>query len=221
MRGSGSRKTPGMSSKSTKSKVSDANAQLACSRNPITPTGVPLRAMSSNGTRKAWPSADATSRFASPSRCRRAMWASMSLSTSLSSSTFGLAKTAKPTLRSASTQGRTTSALPAAILVNTVASGSSVIPGYNSDRSAVRFSSHRPRASNRGRWAAVGLPPRMEPRPMSRLGASHTSSTRMVAGSCSTAGGASMVSWIRVMVVSPTGVRSPGCPRDVPSSRTS
>ena len=57
------------------------------------------------------------------------MWLSMSASTSLSSSIFGFAKTAKPTLRNASTQGRTTSALPGAMLVKTVASGSSVTSG--------------------------------------------------------------------------------------------
>ncbi len=115
---------------------------------------------------------------------RSAMWASMSLSTSLSSSIFGLAKTAKPTLRSASTQGRTTSALPGAMLVNTVASGSSDDrPADPADSSAVRASSQRPSASKRGRCAAVGRPPRIEPSPMSRLGASHTSSTRCGAGS--------------------------------------
>ena len=114
------------------------------------------------------------------------MWSSMSLSTSLSSSILGLANTAKPTLRSASTHGRTTSALPDAMLVKTVASGSSVTCGSSSaraaDRSAVWASSQRPSASNRGRCAAVGLPPRMEPRPMSRLGASQTRSTRSGAG---------------------------------------
>ena len=58
------------------------------------------------------------------------------------------------------------------------------------DSSAVRASSQRPSASNRGRCAAVGLPPRIEPRPMSRLGASHTSSTRAVGlGRLSTVGG--------------------------------
>jgi len=43
---------------------------------------------------------------------RSSMCSSMSESMSLSSVTFGLANTAKPTLRSASTQGRTTSVLP-------------------------------------------------------------------------------------------------------------
>src|ERR1700726_3562023 len=110
------------------------------------------------------------------------MWASMSWSTSLSSSIFGLAKTANPTLRNASTQGRTTSALPGAMLVKTVASGSMTTPGRAGLASAVRASSQRPRASNRGRSMAVGRRPRMEPRPMSRLGASQTSSTRPAGG---------------------------------------
>ncbi|SKZ16581.1 Uncharacterised protein [Mycobacteroides abscessus subsp. abscessus] len=52
------------------------------------------------------------------------MWSSMSESTSLSSESFGLANTAYPTLRNASTHGRTTSALPGTMLVKTVASGS-------------------------------------------------------------------------------------------------
>ncbi len=108
------------------------------------------------------------------------MWASMSRSTSLSSSIFGLANTANPTLRSASTQGRTTSALPGAILVKTVASGSTTTPGRSALTSAVRASSQRPSASKRGRSVAVGRRPRIEPRPMSRLGASHTSRTRPV-----------------------------------------
>src|SRR6202044_2505722 len=100
IRGSGSRNTPAMSSRSTNSKVSDANAQLACSRNPSTWTGTPLCEISSRGSRNAWPSADATTSAAKPSCERCAMCSSMSLSTSLSSSTLGLAKTANPTLRS-------------------------------------------------------------------------------------------------------------------------
>ena len=50
------------------------------------------------------------------------------------------------------------------------------------DRSAVRASSQRPSASKRGRCAAVGRPPRIDPSPMSRLGASHTRSTRCGVG---------------------------------------
>src|SRR6185312_14808391 len=152
--------------------------------------------MSSNGWRNACPSAEATSSPASPSRWRWAMWLSMSTSTSLSSSIFGFAKTANPTLRSASTQGRTTSALPGAILVKTVASGSMETSSRPADRSAVRASSQRPRASNRGRCAAVGRPPRMEPRPMSRFGASQTSRTRDVLGDTSCV---STISSARVM----------------------
>ena len=56
-----------MSSRSTNSKVSDASAQLACSRNPSTWTGTPARAISSSGRRNAWPSADATTSPARPS----------------------------------------------------------------------------------------------------------------------------------------------------------
>ena len=83
-----------------------------------------------------------------------------------------------PTLRNASTQGRTTSALPGAMLVKTVASGWITTPGRLALTSAVRASSQRPSASNRGRSMAVGRRPKMEPRPMSRLGASQTSKTR-------------------------------------------
>jgi hypothetical protein len=63
------------------------------------------------------------------------------------------------------------------MLVNTVASASTrcTLP---TDSSAVRASNQRPSASKRGRYAAVGRPPRIAPRPMSRFGASHTSNTR-------------------------------------------
>ena len=61
--------------------------------------------------------------------------------------------------------------------------------------------------------AAVGRPPRMEPSPMSRLGASQISSTRLEAGPGSgptgPGGAACVVSSITVTVVSPTGIRSP------------
>ena len=98
------------------------------------------------------------------------MWASMSSSTSLSSVTFGLANTANPTLRNASTHGRTTSVLPGTTLVNTHASAVAAGPATSS--------SQRPIASNRGRNAEVGRAPSSEPRLMSMLGASQTSSTR-------------------------------------------
>jgi hypothetical protein len=87
---------------------------------------------------------------------------------------FGFANTAKPTLRSASTHGRTTSVLPGATLVNTVASATASGPASSS--------SQRPTASNRGRNAAVGRAPSSEPRLMSMFGASHTRSTRGVGG---------------------------------------
>ena len=98
------------------------------------------------------------------------MWASMSSSTSLSSVTFGLANTAKPTLRSASTHGRTTSVLPGTTLVKTQASATASGPATSS--------SQRPTASKRGRNADVGRAPSSEPRLMSMFGASQTSSTR-------------------------------------------
>ncbi len=101
---------------------------------------------------------------ARPSPRRSSMWWSMSASTSLSSSTFGLANTAKPTLRKASTQGRTTSALPGAMLVKTVASGSRVAVSV-AESSAVRESSHRPRASNRGGRRPWGVRPGSRPGP--------------------------------------------------------
>ena len=75
---------------------------------------------------------------------RCSMWSSMSRSTSLSSSIFGLAKTAKPTLRSASTHGRTTSALPGAMLVKTVASGSTDDAGLR--RADLRGAGQQPAA---------------------------------------------------------------------------
>ena len=64
--------------------------------------------------------------------------------------------------------GLTTSALPGAILVKTVASGSTKRcrgrrPTLRCGPAAIG------RASNLGRCAAVGRPPRIEPRPMSRL----------------------------------------------------
>lgn len=43
MRGSGSRNTPGISSRSTNSNSPDVNAQLACSRELMTVTGMPRR----------------------------------------------------------------------------------------------------------------------------------------------------------------------------------
>ena len=98
------------------------------------------------------------------------MWPSMSSSISESSDVLGLANTAKPTLRSASTHGRTTSVLPGTTLVNTQASATACSPA--------RSSSQRPTASKRGRNAEVGRAPSSEPRLMSMLGASHTSSTR-------------------------------------------
>ena len=69
-----------------------------------------------------------------------------------------------------------------AMLVNTVASGSSVTSG----RSAEKFggASEQPAAQRveAGPVRRGGPPPRIEPRPMSRLGASQTSSTRCTAG---------------------------------------
>jgi hypothetical protein len=91
------------------------------------------------------------------------------MSSSMSdSSILGLANTANPVLRSASTQGRTKSVLPDATLVNTVASGSVSTPAWEINQ--------RPSASNLGRDAELGRPPRIEPRLMSILGASQTSS---------------------------------------------
>ena len=98
------------------------------------------------------------------------MWASMSSSISESSVVLGLAKTAKPTLRSASTHGLITSVLPGTTLVNTQASATASGPASSS--------SQRPTASKRGRNADVGRAPSSEPRLMSMLGASQTSSTR-------------------------------------------
>ena len=49
IRCSGSQKTPGMSLRSTNSKVPDASAQLPCSRNPSTRTGIPLWMISASG----------------------------------------------------------------------------------------------------------------------------------------------------------------------------
>ena len=168
-----------MSSRSTKSSSSCCTAQVACSRKPMTVTGI-WPASSSRGSRNACPSALATTSPASrPDSARFSMCSSMSASTSESSVDLGLAKTAKPTLRSASTHGRTFSEEPWAMLVNTVASASSCSSSPR-ERSAVCASSQRPSASKRGRKAAVGRPPRIEPSPMSRFGASHTSSTMPV-----------------------------------------
>ena len=76
-------------------------------------------------------------------------------STSLSSSTFGLANTANPTLRRASTQGRTTSALPGAMLVNTVASGSGDVRAVGRKFGGAGAASGPARRSGAGapRWA--------------------------------------------------------------------
>ena len=156
--------------------MSEFTAHAACSRKPITVVGIREFSSSSSISWKFWPSAEATttpSRM--PSSRRRRMWSSMSGSTSESSPIFGLANTAKPTLRSASTHGRTMSAEPGAMLVNTVASGSMCVP-TSSARSIVRSTSQRPTASKRGRCAAVGREPRIAPRPMSMFGASQTSS---------------------------------------------
>ena len=133
-----------MSSRSRNEITSEASAKPAYSRNPITETSVPCRTRSSNGSRNARPSPDATTTCRSlPSPARSPMWLSMSSSTSESSEVFGFANTANPTLRSASTQGRTVSTLPGATLVNTHASASASGPA--------RSSSQRPTASKRGR----------------------------------------------------------------------
>ena len=133
-----------MSSRSRNDSVSEASANPAYSRKPITVTSVPTSMSFSSGSRNARPSPEATTTWRSlPSAERMPMWASMSSSTSESSLVFGLAKTAKPTLRRASTQGRTISMLPGATLVNTHASASASGPA--------RSSSQRPTASNRGR----------------------------------------------------------------------
>src|SRR5947209_11598513 len=156
-----------MSSRSSKPSTAELTANEACSRNPSTVTPTPWATSSSSGSRKARLSPEATSSWRStPCSWRDRMCVSMSSSMS-DSSIFGLAKTANPVLRSASTQGLTKSVLPGATLVNTVASGSVSVPA--------RAINHRPRASNRGRDAELGRPPKMEPRLMSILGASQTS----------------------------------------------
>ena len=160
-----------MSSRSTNSKCATSpaacSAQLACSRKPSTVTATPARASSRRSGSKFWPSALATT---TPASCPRLawMWSSMSGSTSESSVSLGLAKTPKPTLRMASTQLRMASALPGVTLVKTPASGSAPTAWACS-------TSQRPMTSKRGRCAASGRWPRMDPRPMSILGASHTS----------------------------------------------
>ena len=112
IRGSGSRKTPGMSSRSTNSKVSDANAQLACSRNPSTWTGYAVAGdfLERQSERLSVRGGDAHA--GQPLAVAQRDVVEHVASTSLSSSILGLANTAKPTLRNASTHGRTTSALP-------------------------------------------------------------------------------------------------------------
>lgn len=136
-----------------------------------------LRRDPRGGSRNACPSADATITPARPSLRRSSMWCSISESTSLSSSILGLANTAKPTLRSASTQGRTTSALPGRDIREHRRFGFEVRRGGTAQLGGA---AEQPtaEASNRGRYAAVGRPPRIAPSPMSRFGASHTSSTR-------------------------------------------
>ena len=60
MRGSGSRNTPGISSRSTNVKISEFTAQLVCSWNPKMVTGMPSSASSVRSSRKFCPSALAT-----------------------------------------------------------------------------------------------------------------------------------------------------------------
>ena len=137
----------------------------------MTVTRMPCSTRTSSGSRNARPSPEATTTWASvPSARRASMWASMSSSTSESSVDLGFAKTANPTLRSASTHGRTISVEPGTTLVNTVASATPSGPASPS--------SQRPTASKRGRNAEVGRAPSSDPRLMSMFGASQTSSVR-------------------------------------------
>ena len=148
-----------------------------------------------------------------PSRCRSAMWASMSLSISLSHRSSAW-RMAKPTLRNASTHGRTTSALPGAILVNTVAFGPDDI-GPADGQPAVRASSQRPRASS----AAGGLRSagrrRCRPAPCRDWGVPHQQyplrrglHLRIGRGTAAVVAPASSIT---VMLVSPRSVRTRHC----------
>lgn len=89
----------------------------------------------------------------------------MSSSMSVSSVILGLAKTENPTFLTASIQGLMTSELPGVMLVKMAPWGVVFVVW-------ACWVSHLPMASNRGRYWALGLVPRIAPSPMSMFGAS-------------------------------------------------